>query len=220
MKLLPRFTSYIRDAAKSVKRISLQEFKEVADETLAELLGIASIVVKMFALRREGEHEVLHLWCTHRDEVALCPHCGSLSTKIHQEEPRSIRHLDVWGKKTFIHFLSRRFKCEDCGRTFVEELPFVDSHRRQSIAFERHIYQACLTSTRKAVAVREGLSHSTVKDIFNFWAAMKRMSTATYPIRILGIDELSIKKRHRQFVLVLSDIDSSTLSLSPQQFSL
>ena len=77
--------------------------------------------------------------------------------------------------------------------TFVEELPFVDSHRRQSIAFERHIYQACLTSTRKAVAVREGLSHSTVKDIFNFWAAMKRMSTATYPIRILGIDELSIK---------------------------
>ena len=207
MKLLPRFTSYIKDAAKSVKRISLQEFKEVADETLTELLGIASIVVKMFALRREGEHEVLYLWCTHRDEVALCPHCGSLSTKIHQEEPRSIRHLDVWGKKTFIHFLSRRFKCEDCGRTFVEELPFVDSHRRQSIAFERHIYQACLTSTRKAVAVREGLSHSTVKDIFNFWAAMKRMSTATYPIRILGIDELSIKKRHRQFVLVLSDID-------------
>ena len=84
MKLLPRFTSYIKDAAKSVKRISLQEFKEVADETLTELLGIASIVVKMFALRREGEHEVLHLWCTHRDEVALCPHCGSLSTKIHQ----------------------------------------------------------------------------------------------------------------------------------------
>ena len=68
MKLLPRFTSYIKDAAKSVKRISLQEFKEVADETLTELLGIASIVVKMFALRREGEHEVLHLWCTHRDE--------------------------------------------------------------------------------------------------------------------------------------------------------
>ena len=207
MKLLPRFTSYIKDAAKSVKRITLQEFKEVADETLTELLGIASIGVKMFALRREGEHEVLHLWCTHCEEVALCPHCGSLSTKIHQEETRSIRHLDVWGKKTVLHFLSRRFKCEDCGRTFVEELPFVDSHRRQSIAFEQHIYQACLTSTRKAVAVHEGLSHSTVKDIFNFWAAMKRISTATYPVRVLGIDELSIKKRHKQFVLVISDID-------------
>ena len=137
MKLLPRFTSYIKDTAKSVKRVSPQEFKEVADETLTELLGIASIVVKMFAIRRKGEHEVLHLWCTHREEVALCPHCGSLSTKIHQEESRCIRHLDVWGKKTLLHFLSRRFKCEDYGRTFVEELSFVDSHRRQSIAFEQ-----------------------------------------------------------------------------------
>lgn len=207
MKLLPRFTSFIKDAAKSVKRISLREFKKVSDNTLTELLGIASIAVIMFAMRREGEHDVLHLWCTHIEEVALCPHCGSLSTTIHQEKARCIRHLDVWGKKTFLHFLSRRFKCEDCGRTFVEELTFVDTHRRQSIAFEQHVYQACLTNTRKAVAVREGLSHSTVKDIFNFWAGLEHTTTVAYPVRILGIDELSIKKRHKQFVLVISDID-------------
>ena len=210
MKLLPRFTSFIKDAAKSVKRISLQEFKEVADETLTELLGVASIVVKMYVIRREGEHEVLHLWCAHREEIALCTHCGSLSTEVHQEEHRCIRHLDVWGKKTFLHFLSRRFKCEDCGRTFAEELPFVDAHRRQSTDFEMHVYQACLTSTRKAVAIAEGLSQSTVKEIFNFYAAMKNTSVTSilsHSIRVLGIDELSIKKRHKQFVLVLSDID-------------
>ena len=125
-----------------MKRITLQEFKEVADETLTELLGIASIVVKMFALRREGEHEVLHLWCAHRDEVAMCPHCSSLSTKIHQEEPRCIRHLDVWGQKRlcYIFFLAVSSAKIVVG-LLVEELPFVDSHRRQSIAFEQHIYQ-------------------------------------------------------------------------------
>ena len=207
MKLLPRVTSFVKDAAKAVKRISLQEFKEVADETLTELLGIATMVVKMYTIRREGEHEVLHLWCAHREEIALCPHCGSLSTNIHQEEHRSIRHLDVWGKRTFLHFLSRRFKCEDCGRTFVEELPFVDSHRRQTTAFEMHIYQTYLTSTCKATAAREGLSQSTVKEIANFYAAMKRMPLVSHPIRVLGIDELSLKKRHKQFVCVLSDID-------------
>ena len=37
MKLLPMFTSFVKDAAKAVKRISQQEFKEVADETLTEL---------------------------------------------------------------------------------------------------------------------------------------------------------------------------------------
>ena len=56
MKLLPYIPNFIKDAAKAVNRISRKEFKEVADETLTELLGIATVVVKMFALRCEGEH--------------------------------------------------------------------------------------------------------------------------------------------------------------------
>jgi len=77
MKLLPMFTSFVKDAAKAVRRISPQEFIEVADETLTKLLDIPTMIVKMYALRREGEHEVLHLWCAHREDIALCTHCGS-----------------------------------------------------------------------------------------------------------------------------------------------
>ncbi|MFO8083752.1 MAG: helix-turn-helix domain-containing protein, partial [Desulfobacterales bacterium] len=149
---------------------------------------------------------MLHLRCAHREEVALCTHCKALSTHVHQEEPRCVRHLDVWGKKTFLHFLSRRFKCDQCGKVFTKELPFADSHRRQSKAFEMHVYQSCRTSTRKAVAVREGLSQSTVKEIFNRLAALKRGAVANGKTRVLGIDEISLKKRHKQFVLVISDI--------------
>jgi hypothetical protein len=86
MKLLPMFTSFVKDATKAVKRISQSESKEVADETLTELLGIPTLIVKMYALRRQGENEVLHLWCAHREDVSLCTHCGSLATKIHQED--------------------------------------------------------------------------------------------------------------------------------------
>jgi transposase len=206
MKLLPYIIPFVKDAARAVKRITLAEFTTVADSTLTELLGIATLFVTMYALRREGDEDVLHLRCAHREEVALCTHCGTLSTNIHQEEPRCIRHLDVWGKKTFLHFLSRRFKCDQCGKVFTEELPFTDSHRRQSTAFEMHVYQSCLTATRKAVAVREGLSQSTVKEIFNRLAALKKGVVGDGPTRVLGIDEISLKKRHKQFVLVISDI--------------
>ena len=206
MKLLPYVIPFVKDAAKAVKRICQEEFNEVLDNTLIELLGIAALVVKMYAIRREGEHEVLHLWCAHREEIALCTYCGSLSSAIHEEEHRCIRHLDVWGKKTFLHFMARRFQCEHCGCTFTEELPFVDSHRRQSLAFEKHVYQSCLGSTCKVVAVREGLSHSTVKQIFNYWAALHQMCSVPRATRVLGIDEISLKKRHKQFVLVISDI--------------
>lgn len=206
MKLLSYIIPFVKDAARSVKRICREDFKDVVDDTLTELLGIATLVVRMYALRREGDHEVLHLWCVHREEIAMCTQCGSVSTKVHEEDQRCIRHLGVWGKKTFLHFLARRFQCEQCGRTFVEEVPFVDSHRRQSSAFERHIYESCICSTKKAVAMREGLSESTVREIFNRWAASKEKCSAGDMIKVLGIDEISLKKRHKQFALVISDI--------------
>ena len=39
MKLLPCFTTFVNDAAKAAKRISQQEFKEVADETFDRIVG-------------------------------------------------------------------------------------------------------------------------------------------------------------------------------------
>lgn len=85
-------------------------------------------------------------------------------------------------------------------------MPFVESHRRQSIAFELHVYQSCIESTRKAVAEREGLSHSTVKEIFNRFAALKHNFDSRNTIRVLGVDEISLKKRYKEFVLIISDI--------------
>ena len=37
MKLLPYIIPFVKDAAKAVKRICREEFKEVVDETLTEL---------------------------------------------------------------------------------------------------------------------------------------------------------------------------------------
>ncbi len=174
---------------------------------LTDLLGISCLAVTMFSLRKEGDQNVLHLLCAHRNEIAICPKCGTITSDVHEDKERCIRHLDIWGKKTFLHFFSRRFKCKDCGKIFTEQLPFVDKLRRQSLAFELHIYETCLSDNRKDVANREGLSQSTVKDIFFRLTKNQVDRHAVGCPRVLGIDEISLKKRHKQFALVLSDID-------------
>ena len=199
---------FIKDAAKSVKRVCEQEFKKVKDSVLTELLGISCLAVTMFALRKEDDRDVLHLMCAHRNDVAICPRCGAFTDSLHEEKKRCVRHLDILGKKTFLHFLSRRFKCSDCGKEFTEELDFVDQFRGQSLDFEMHIYRHCLSDDRKDVAIREGLSQSTVKGIFLRFAKMKvGPGHARRCPRVLEIDEISFKKRHRQFAPVLSDIE-------------
>lgn len=101
MKLLSCIIPFVKDAAKSVKRIRQEDLNEVVENTLTKLLGIATLVVRTYTVWRKGDHEVLHLWSAHREEIALCAHCGALSTACHQEEHRCIRHLDVGGKRRF-----------------------------------------------------------------------------------------------------------------------
>ncbi|MBT9437731.1 MAG: ISL3 family transposase [Desulfobacterales bacterium] len=209
MKLLP--LSFTKDAARAVKRICKEAFTKVEDSVLTELLGVATLTVTMFCLRREGELEVLHLWCTHREDVAICPRCGTICKNVHEEKQRCVRHLDIWGKKTCLHFYSLRFMCESCGKPFTEELSFVEGFRRQTIAFEHHIYELCKAGNRKKVAQKEGLSQSTVKDILNRWARRKTDRSGNILTRVLGIDEISLKKRHKQFALVISDISNKAI---------
>jgi len=163
-------------------------------------------------MRKEGEQEVLHLWCKHKADVAICPRCGAISETIHDEEPRCVRHLDVWGKRTFLHFLSRRFDCEQCRRSFTEEFAFVDAKRRQTRAFEQEVYKACIGSNKKKVAKDKDLSQSSVRDIFNRLARQQQRPLGSGELtRVLGIDEISLKKRHQQFALVASDIERRCL---------
>lgn len=197
---------FIKDGARAVRRICKEEFTEVKDSVLTELLGIPTLVVRMFAPRREGDQDVLHLWCAHREDMAICPRCGAICDTVHEEKERCVRHLDIWGKITFLHFLSRRFECDQCGKPFTEELPFVEAHRRQTIVFEQYIYECCLSGNHKRVAIKERLSQSTVRDIFNGWAKSKVTRSGNILTRVLGIDEISLKKRHKQYALVISDI--------------
>ena len=98
----------IRDAARAVKRKAGLMVQRVTTGTLSRLLGLPGMVITEYALEQalegEGEREVLHIFCEHEHDVALCPKCGQVTQKVHDRKERSIRHLDIWGKRTFVHF--------------------------------------------------------------------------------------------------------------------
>ena len=119
----------IKDAARAAKRATGFLMKRINAGTLNELLGLPGVTVSEYALEKQGEVEILHLFCEHQQDVAICPGCHELSTSIHESEERSVRHLDIWGKVTFIHFISRRFDCPHCQKPFTEELAWLESNR-------------------------------------------------------------------------------------------
>jgi transposase len=51
------------------------------------------------------------------------------------------------------------------------------------------------------------LHEATVKAIFKRWAKHTTRRQGTPRVRVLGIDEIALKKRHKQYALVLSDLE-------------
>jgi transposase len=57
------------------------------------------------------------------------------------------------------------------------------------------------------VALREGLSETTVLDIFKKKGQEQHRGLARGPVRVLGVDEISVRKGHQQYALVLTDLE-------------
>jgi transposase len=205
--LLPVVVKPMKDAARAAKASAGWVIQKVTEITVTRWLDLPQFRVTGYGLERRGEQEILHLYCAHQNEVAICPRCHAVSMKCHEGKERCVRDLNTWGKCTFLHFISRRFDCERCGRPFTEKLACVDPQRRQTRRFEQHIYRRCLTSSGKAVAQEVWLHEATVKAIFKRWAKHTTRWQGAPRVRVLGIDEIALKKRHKQYALVLSDVE-------------
>lgn len=196
-----------RDPARAVRRLAGQPLELAKEEMLDALLGLPEFHVTGYRFEELDGVSVVHLYCEHQHTVAFCPRCRTPSVDGHESKSRCIRDLDLLGRHTFVHFISRRFDCVRCGRPFTEELFSVERRRRQTRRFEQRIYEQCLNANRKAVAAQEWLDQSTVTAIWRRWAEKKAKRQARPLVRVLGIDEIAIRKGHGKFALILSDLE-------------
>lgn len=208
----------IQDAARAVKGSVGRIVRKFKEFTVSHLLDLPEFVVVGCEIEQRGEQEIVHLYCVHPDEVAICPYCRQISSQVHDEKERCVRDLAIWGKCTFLHFSRRRFKCEQCGQAFTERLSNIAPQRRQTRRFEQAIYRQCLDSSCKAVAQSQWLHEATVKEIFKRWAKHTERLRGPRQVRVLGIDEIAIKKRHKQYALVLSDLqERCVIAILPER---
>ncbi len=197
-----------KDAARAVKRTGSLSLQEVTPNTLSELLGLPGMYVIRYAIEEENQERFPHVFCEHAQEVAVCPRCLTPTDNLHEVKERCVRHLDIWGMKTLVHFPQRRFGCSVCGRRFTEVLVWIDPKRRQTLAFELHIYEQVKGKTpRCQVALQEGLHEAVVAEIFKRQAPRALRATPWQTVRVLGVDEISLRKGHKQYALVLSDLE-------------
>ncbi len=73
--------------------------------------------------------------------------------------------------------------------------------------YERSVYECCKASTILKISVQENLVWSTVNDVFQRGGRKEIDARPLVKVRVIGMDEIAIKKGHRDDATVIVDLE-------------
>ena len=141
-------------------------------------------------------------------ERCRCERCGH-EDHAHIEyktSPQAVRDLDVWGQPSFWIYRAPFHRCARCNYRQHVIPPFKRRDMAYTYRFEQFVPRSLIGSTAEDVARRLGISAETVERIVEYQLAEERRIDPQRVITDIGLDELSLKKRHRLSVTLMTDL--------------
>ena len=139
----------------------------------------------------EADHDY-HVYAEVSNPPGVCTVCGSDRLIGHGRNEQVIRDLPTHGKRLAIYVGTRRWRCQSCGKTFMEALPAINAKRDMTDRLVKWIGQQSLKRTFASIADDTGLDEKTVRNIFrdyiNELEAEFRFETPKW----MGIDEIHL----------------------------
>src|SRR3954462_37714 len=141
-------------------------------------------------------------------QLCRCERCGHEErARIESKTtPQAIRDLDVWGQPSFWIYRAPFHRWGRCGYRQHIIPPFKRKDVSYPYRFEQYVLRSLIGSTAEEVARRLGISAETVERIVEYQLAEERQVDPRRVITDIGLDELSLKKRHRLYVTLLTDL--------------
>lgn len=139
--------------------------------------------------------------------TAICRRCGRTISEFHAyDQPIKLRHLPILGYVVYIRIRPKRFRCLYCDDhpTSTQRLSWYQPRATHTTAYERHLLVQLINSTIEDVCQKEDTSYDIVLGTIDRWIGAEIDWSTLPPFTIVGIDEIALKKGHRDFVAIVS----------------
>ena len=167
-------------------------------------LDISDIDIKKVKITKKG---YIIITVVSTVEGIRCHKCGREIIKPYGHgKTIKLRHLSILGMKTYIHIRPARYQCTHCAGKPVttQTLNWYYPRSPHTKAYEEHIMLEMVNSTVEDVSIKEDLGYKAVMGIIYRhidtevnWDKIESLDT-------LGLDEISLKKGHRDFVTIVT----------------
>ena len=161
-------------------------------------------------IRGYERHEGAHVFEIDFDvpERCRCSKCGEERETIlrYKSDVLAIRDLDLQGQPSFWVYQPALHQCPKCRQRTQIPVPFKRLHVTYTRRFEQFVLESLVGSCVEDVARRLSVSAEMVEGILEHQLEDERDIPPTERITSIGMDELSLKKRHKLYVTVMSDL--------------
>lgn len=136
------------------------------------------------------------------EEVAdfnSCPKCQTLFGKMYRHGSRQqfVMDLPSHGKRMGIDLTRLRYRCTNCGATFLQQLPDVDERSKMTRRLARYIEEQSIRRTFVSVADEVGVDEKTVRNLFGAYVDTLDKTVKFETPNIMGMDEVHLLKKAR-----------------------
>ena len=136
-----------------------------------------------------------------------CRMCGAWIEKLHgHDDWVIIRHLPVFGRPSYLRYRPRRYQCLKCeGKpTTTQRVDWQDGNSPHTFVYDEHLLLELVGSTIEDVSVKETVSYDAVLGAMERRIEKKVDWSKYTELGTLGMDEIALKKGHRDFVTVVT----------------
>lgn len=173
-------------------------------ETLQTLLNLPDIAIDRVVLERP---RMLKIYVHSTLEGTHCHCCGK---RIHHAyglgQEITLRHVSLGEYTIVIVLRPKRYQCDDCDGhpTTSQTLSWSTPRASVTKAFEDHMLLELINSTLEDVSRKQGIGVDALQGILDRRLEPEVDWSAIETLEVMGIDEIALKKGHRDFVVVIS----------------
>ena len=167
-------------------------------------LDIEGVKVNRVEVTDNGE---VHIHVSSTVDGTRCHRCGrDIHRRYDEGREIKLRHLPILDMPTYIFLKPRRYVCDGCpgNPTTTQHLPWYEPRHAVTKAYAEHVLRLLVNSTVQDVSEKERIGYDEVEDIVEgqFGQGVDWKSFSSLPT--LGIDEIALKKGHRDFATVVT----------------
>lgn len=159
-------------------------------------------------VRRDTSSDPLTLTVVPTMPLGLCPDCCRATDCVHRTlDSRPVKDLSIGPQAVELIVRTYQFHCPHCDGYFTPRHPVLTEGAHATERFLEQAAKLIRFSDIANAAAFLGLPEKNLERwYYDYVERNNRESAANFkPIKRLGIDELSLKKKHRQFVAVFID---------------